>query len=75
MSASRALATALRVLRQLWREPGTVVLVLFVPSLLITLLRYVFNGQEETFNRVAGRLVELFPFMPMLFVTSIAMLR
>ena len=48
---------------------------LIVPSLLLTLFKYVFEGQEETFNRVGGPLVGLFPFIIMFLITSITMLR
>jgi ABC-2 type transport system permease protein len=49
--------------------------VLLVPPLLLTLLKYVFYGQEETFNRVGPPLVGIFPFVTMFLVSSIAMLR
>ena len=68
-------ATAERVLRQLRRDPRTVVLVLLVPPLLLTLFRYVFDGQPETFDRVGAPLVGIFPLVSMFLVTSIAMLR
>ena len=68
-------ATALRVLTQLRRDPRTVVLLLLVPALLMTLLRYVFDGQPETFDRVGAPLIGLFPFITMFLVTSITMLR
>ena len=48
---------------------------LLVPPLLLTLLKYVFYGQEETFNRVGPPLVGIFPFVTMFLVSSIAMLR
>jgi ABC-2 type transport system permease protein len=68
-------ATALRVLRQLRRDPRTLALLFLVPPLLITLFRYVFDAQPETFDRVGGPLVGIFPFSTMFVVTSIAMLR
>jgi ABC-2 type transport system permease protein len=68
-------ATALRVLAQLRRDPRTVGLLLLVPALLVTLMRYVFDGQEETFDRLGGPLIGLFPFITMFLVTSITMLR
>ena len=68
-------ATALRVLKQLRRDPRTVALLLLVPALLMTLLRYVFDGQPETFDRVGAPLIGLFPFITMFLVTSITMLR
>ena len=75
MSVRITTATAVRVLRQLRRDPRTVVLMLVVPSLLLTLFKYVFYGQEETFDRIGGPLVGLFPFIIMFLITSITMLR
>jgi ABC-2 type transport system permease protein len=69
------LATALRVLQQLSHDRRTVVLVLLVPPVLLTLFKYVFYGQEETFDRIGAPLVGIFPFVSMFLVTSIAMLR
>ena len=75
MTPAITLATAERVLRQLRRDPRTLALVLVVPPVLLVLFRYVFDGQPETFDRVGGPLVGLFPFTSMFLVTSIAMLR
>ena len=75
MSAARTLATAERVLRQLRHDRRTLALVFVVPPFLLTLFRYVFDGQPETFDRVGGPLVGIFPFTSMFLVTSIAMLR
>jgi len=75
LTARVTVATALRVLRQLRRDPRTLALVFLVPPLLITLLRYVFDGQSATFDRVGGPMVGIFPFSSMFVVTSIAMLR
>jgi ABC-2 type transport system permease protein len=75
MSARVTLATAARVLRQLRRDHRTLALVLLVPALLMTLFRYVFEGQEATFDRVGPPMVGIFPFVTMFLVTSIAMLR
>jgi ABC-2 type transport system permease protein len=75
VSAAATGATALRVLTQLRRDPRTVVLLLFVPALLVTLLRFVFDGQEQAFDAIAGPLIGLFPFITMFLVTSITMLR
>jgi ABC-2 type transport system permease protein len=69
------LATGERVLRQLRRDRRTLALVLVVPPALLTLFRYVFDGQPETFNRIGGPLVGIFPLISMFLVTSIAMLR
>jgi ABC-2 type transport system permease protein len=75
MSLRVTLATMERVLRQLRRDHRTVALVLVVPSFLLTLFRYVFDGQEATFDRVGGPLVGIFPLVIMFLITSIAMLR
>jgi ABC-2 type transport system permease protein len=75
MSVRITLATAGRVLRQLRRDHRTLALVLLVPTLLITLFRYVFEGQDVTFDRVGPPMVGIFPFVTMFLVTSIAMLR
>jgi ABC-2 type transport system permease protein len=69
------LATAARVLRQLRRDRRTIALLLVVPPVLLTLFKYVFDGQPETFDRVGGPMVGIFPFITMFLVSSIAMLR
>ncbi len=75
MSARVTAATALRVLRQLRRDPRTIALIFVVPPLLLTLFRYVFDGQPQTFDRIGGPLVGIFPFVLMFVITSITMLR
>jgi ABC-2 type transport system permease protein len=69
------LATAGRVLRQIRRDPRTLALVLVVPPALLTLFKYVFDAQPQTFERVGAPMVGIFPFVSMFLVTSIAMLR
>jgi ABC-2 type transport system permease protein len=69
------LATARRLLRQLRRDRRTIALMLIVPPVLITLLKFVFAGQPAAFERIGGPIVGLFPFVTMFLVTSIAMLR
>jgi len=75
VSARVTSATALRVLRQLRRDRRTIALVFVVPPLLLTLIRYVFDGQPQTFDRIGGPLVGIFPFVLMFVITSITMLR
>jgi ABC-2 type transport system permease protein len=70
-----AWATAVRVLRQLRRDPRTVVLLLAVPPLLLVLLKYVFSESPGTFDRVGASLIGIFPFITMFLITSITMLR
>lgn len=71
----RALATARRVLAQLRRDHRTIGLLLAVPCLLLTLLRYVYDDRPIVFNHIGGPLLALFPFTTMFLVTSVAMLR
>jgi ABC-2 type transport system permease protein len=68
-------ATAARVLRQLRRDRRTLALVLLVPPFLLTIFRYIFDAQPQTFNRVGAPMVGIFPLVSMFLVTSIAMLR
>jgi ABC-2 type transport system permease protein len=74
MSPRIAAATAARVLRQLRHDPRTIVLVLVVPALLVTLVKYVFQG-SPVFDRIGGPLLGVFPLITMFLVTSITMLR
>lgn len=71
----RVLATAGRVLRQLRHDHRTLALLLVVPCLLLTLLRYVFDSSPQVFDAIGGPLLALFPFTTMFLVTSVAMLR
>ncbi len=68
-------ATAGRVLRQLTHDPRTIALLVIVPVLLITLLRYVFDGAPGTFDATGASLLGIFPLITMFLVTSIATLR
>jgi ABC-2 type transport system permease protein len=74
MSPRITLATARRILTQLRHDHRTVALLLFVPTLLMVLLRYVFES-ETAFDRVAPALLGIFPFVVMFLITSIATLR
>jgi ABC-2 type transport system permease protein len=68
-------ATAVRVARQLRRDHRTLALILVVPPVLLTLFKYVFENQPETFDRIGAPLIGLFPLVMMFLITSIAMLR
>jgi ABC-2 type transport system permease protein len=67
--------TAGRILRQLSHDPRTIAMLILVPALLLTLLRYVFDGQPQVFDRVGLVMLGVFPFVIMFLVTSVAMLR
>jgi ABC-2 type transport system permease protein len=75
MSPRITLMTTGRVLRQIRHDPRTIGLILFVPGLLIALLRYVFDSEPVVFDRVGAMMLGIFPFTSMFLVTSIAMLR
>ena len=53
--------------------PRTVALMIVVPSMLMVLLRYVFDSKAE-FNILAPSLLGIFPFTLMFLVTSITTL-
>ncbi len=75
MSARVTLATARRVLTQLRRDHRTMALLLGVPVVLLTLLRYVYDDKPVVFDHVGGPVLALFPFTTMFLVTTVAMLR
>ena len=75
MSPRIALTTAGRVMLQLRHDPRTVGMMLGVPSLLLVLLRFIFDAQPQVFDRVGLILLGVFPFTSMFLVTSVAMLR
>lgn len=74
MNVTFALATARRILTQLRHDHRTVAMMVLVPSLLMVLLRYVFNT-EQAFSAAAPALLAVFPFAIMFIVTSITTLR
>lgn len=74
MNPAITLATTRRILTQLRHDHRTLALMIIMPSLLLTLLRYVFND-EQTFSRAAPALLAVFPFAIMFIVTSVTTLR
>ncbi|MGD9935465.1 MAG: ABC transporter permease [Dehalococcoidia bacterium] len=68
-------ATAVRVLQQLRRDPRTIALLVVVPVMLVGLMKLVFADQPGVFQRVGVPLVGVFPLTSMFLVTSITMLR
>jgi ABC transporter DrrB family efflux protein len=75
MSIRRTTATARRVLAQLRHDPRTIALMLVVPCVLITLLKWVFDGSPAVFGRIGAPILGIFPFIVMFLVTSVGMLR
>lgn len=74
MTATMTLATARRVLTQLRHDPRTVALIVVVPSLLMVLLRYVFDS-VHVFAGIAPALLGFFPFLMMFLIASVTTLR
>ncbi|NVI91092.1 ABC transporter permease [Actinomadura sp. BRA 177] len=74
MSAAVTFATMRRILAQLKHDHRTLALLVAVPTLLMILLRYVFD-QPMVFDRVGPMLLGLFPFTVMFVVASVATLR
>ncbi|NUS73824.1 MAG: ABC transporter permease [Corynebacteriales bacterium] len=74
MSASITLNTAKRVANQLRRDRRTLAIVFIIPPILMTLMRYVFNSEQQ-FDKLALPMLGVFPFVIMFLLTSVAMLR
>ncbi|TNY38926.1 ABC transporter permease [Thermomonospora catenispora] len=74
MSIAVTWATTRRILQQLRHDHRTVVMIVGVPSLLMILLRYVFD-QPILFDRIGPVLLGVFPFVIMFIVTSVGTLR
>ena len=75
MSPRITFAVARRVLTQLRRDPRTVALLLVMPCVLLTLLWWMFDGEDVVFNRFGPPLLAMFPFIVMFLVTSVTTLR
>jgi ABC-2 type transport system permease protein len=75
MSARLTFATAGRILRQLRHDRRTIALILIVPTVLLTLLRYLYDNSPLLFDRVGLIMLGVFPLVIMFLLTSVAMLR
>src|SRR5215207_10986829 len=71
----RTLATARRVLQQLSHDRRSIALIVLLPSLLLALFKYIYDGQPAIFDRVGPQMLGLFPFIVMFLVTSVTMVR
>ncbi|BCY12711.1 ABC transporter permease [Actinoplanes sp. L3-i22] len=69
------LSTIRRILTQLRHDPRTIALIIVVPTLLITLIYFMYDDQPRVFDRIALTMLGIFPFIVMFLITSIAMLR
>lgn len=75
MSLKITFNTVGRVLTQIWHDRRTLAVLLLVPCMLLTLLRYIFDGRPDIFDQIGLMLLGIFPFVSMFLVTSVAMLR
>jgi ABC-2 type transport system permease protein len=63
------------VLAQLRRDPRTVAMLIVLPTVLVTLMWWMFIDSPHTFDRIGGPLLAVFPAIIMFIVTSVATLR
>lgn len=75
LSLRIALATAARAVRQLAHDRRTLALIIIVPVVLLFLVHALFDGNQQSFNRIGLVMLGIFPFTIMFLITSIAMLR
>jgi ABC-2 type transport system permease protein len=68
-------AVAARVVAQLRRDHRTVAMLIGLPTLLVSLMWWMFTDSPTTFDRVGGPLLAVFPSIIMFVVTSVATLR
>ncbi len=68
-------AVAARVLAQLRRDHRTVAMLIVLPALLVSLMWWMFTDSPDTFDRIGGPLLAVFPSIIMFVVTSVATLR
>lgn len=71
----QTLATARRVMSQLRHDPRTIALVLVVPCVLMTILRFVYAHHLRVFDQAGAPLLAVFPLATMFVVSSVAVLR
>ncbi|MEU7872738.1 ABC transporter permease [Dactylosporangium sp. NPDC049140] len=75
MSPRLTFGTAGRILRQLRHDRRTIALIIVVPTVLLTLLRYLYDDNPFLFDRVGLIMLGVFPLVIMFLLTSVAMLR
>jgi ABC-2 type transport system permease protein len=75
MSTQVLASTTQRILRQLRHDRRSIALMLGMPILLLTLIYFMWEDQEQVFDRVGLIMLGLFPFLIMFLLTSIAVLR
>lgn len=68
-------ATAQRIILQLAHDKRTIALMFIAPTVLMSLLWWVFSANTRAFNMVAPAMLGVFPFVIMFLITSITTLR
>lgn len=68
-------ATTRRIMQQLLHDKRTIALMFLAPTLLMSLLWWVFSDNTKIFNTVAPAMLGVFPFVIMFLITSITTLR
>jgi len=68
-------ATTGRILQQLLHDKRTIALMFLAPTILMSLLAWVFSNNDRMFNAIAPALLGVFPFVIMFLITSITTLR
>ena len=69
------LATTKRIIEQLEHDKRTIALMFLAPTLLMSLLWWVFSDHTKIFDNVAPAMLGVFPFVIMFLITSITTLR
>lgn len=72
---TRTLATSRRVLQQLSHDHRSVALIVVLPSVLLLLFKYVYDGSPMVFDRIGPQMLGIFPFIIMFLITSVTMVR
>jgi ABC-2 type transport system permease protein len=75
MSPRLTLLTAGRILRQLRHDRRTIAMIIVIPTVLLTLLRYLFEDKPLLFDQIGLTMLGVFPLTIMFLLTSVAMLR
>jgi len=75
MSPSNTLSIALRVVRQLVRDRRTIVIILVIPLVIMTLLRYSFPGESSLLNSAYPPLLATMGLLFSFMLTGISFLR
>lgn len=69
------LATTRRIIQQLLHDKRTIAIMFVAPTLLISLLWWMFSDNEKMFDSFGPALIGIFPFIVMFLVASITTLR